>query len=127
MVEGGSPNSLFEAWCHSRQLAGGNRDRRRRISVEGSFRLRANGRNVTYPRRARKLFSAHRCRRRRAIPIPRSRGAMFKQLTLALLSQVSAWRSKPNDYSDAKSWLCRPGQHDACDIDLSTTVMKPVP
>src|SRR5256885_9093477 len=28
----------------------------------------------------------------------------------------------PNDYADAKSWLCRPGRHDACDIDLTTTV-----
>ena len=30
---------------------------------------------------------------------------------------------QPNDYGDAKSWLCRPGQHDACDIDLTTTVI----
>jgi len=22
----------------------------------------------------------------------------------------------PNDYGDPKSWLCRPGQHDACDV-----------
>jgi putative heme-binding domain-containing protein len=29
----------------------------------------------------------------------------------------------PNDYSDAKSWLCRPGRHDACDIDHTTTVV----
>ncbi len=28
-----------------------------------------------------------------------------------------------NDYADAKNWLCRPGQHDACAIDLSTTVV----
>jgi hypothetical protein len=27
------------------------------------------------------------------------------------------------DYSDAKSWLCRPGRHDACDVDLNTTVV----
>jgi hypothetical protein len=27
------------------------------------------------------------------------------------------------DYSDDKSWLCRPGHHDACDVDLSTTVV----
>src|SRR5215471_15591369 len=33
--------------------------------------------------------------------------------------------AQPNDYSDAKSWLCRPGQHDACDIDNSTTVIAP--
>ena len=31
---------------------------------------------------------------------------------------------QPNDYRDAKSWLCRPGQHgDACDVDLTTTVI----
>ena len=27
------------------------------------------------------------------------------------------------DYADEKSWLCRPGRHDACDVDLSTTVV----
>jgi hypothetical protein len=27
------------------------------------------------------------------------------------------------DYSDEKSWLCRPGRHDACDVDLNTTVV----
>jgi hypothetical protein len=31
--------------------------------------------------------------------------------------------AQPNDYSDSKSWLCRPGQHDACDVDLTTTVI----
>ncbi|HMB80675.1 MAG TPA: DUF3089 domain-containing protein, partial [Vicinamibacterales bacterium] len=31
--------------------------------------------------------------------------------------------TKPNDYSDPKSWLCRPGSHDACDIDETTTVV----
>jgi hypothetical protein len=30
---------------------------------------------------------------------------------------------KPNDYADPKSWLCRPGAHDACDIDETTTVV----
>jgi hypothetical protein len=30
---------------------------------------------------------------------------------------------KPNDYSDPKAWLCRPGAHDACDIDESATVV----
>jgi DUF3089 family protein len=29
----------------------------------------------------------------------------------------------PNDYSDPKSWLCRPAGHDACDVDLTTTVI----
>jgi hypothetical protein len=31
----------------------------------------------------------------------------------------------PNDYSNSKSWLCRPGGHDACDVDLTTTVIGP--
>src|SRR5258705_9866861 len=30
---------------------------------------------------------------------------------------------KPNDYSDPKTWLCRPGGHDACDIDETATVV----
>ena len=30
----------------------------------------------------------------------------------------------PNDYSKAESWLCRPGRHDACDVDLTTTVIS---
>ena len=29
----------------------------------------------------------------------------------------------PNDYSDPKTWLCRPGGHDACDVDMTTTVV----
>ena len=30
---------------------------------------------------------------------------------------------KPNDYADPKAWLCRPGAHDACDIDETATVV----
>jgi hypothetical protein len=31
---------------------------------------------------------------------------------------------QPNDYQDAKSWLCRPGLHgDLCDVDLTTTII----
>ena len=30
------------------------------------------------------------------------------------------------DYSDAKTWLCRPGRQDACAIDLTTTVIAPM-
>jgi len=29
-----------------------------------------------------------------------------------------------NDYAKAESWLCRPGGHDACDVDLTTTVIS---
>src|SRR5260370_26759303 len=30
----------------------------------------------------------------------------------------------PNNYGDDKSWLCRPGRHDACDVDLTATVIS---
>jgi hypothetical protein len=29
-----------------------------------------------------------------------------------------------NDYAKAETWLCRPGRHDACDVDLTTTVIS---
>ena len=32
--------------------------------------------------------------------------------------------SPRNDYSKAEAWLCRPGRHDACDVDLTTTVIS---
>jgi hypothetical protein len=32
--------------------------------------------------------------------------------------------AQPNDYSDGKSWLCRPGRQDACAVDLSATIVK---
>jgi hypothetical protein len=31
---------------------------------------------------------------------------------------------KPNNYADPKSWLCRPGAHDACDIDETATIVS---
>src|SRR5262245_19409732 len=30
---------------------------------------------------------------------------------------------KPNDYSDPKTWLCRPSGKDACAIDKTTTIV----
>lgn len=33
--------------------------------------------------------------------------------------------AQPNNYGDAKSWLCRPGRHDVCEVDLTTTVVAP--
>jgi len=48
-------------------------------------------------------------------------------VALALLcvgtTTAFAQSAQPNDYSDPKSWLCRPAGHDACDIDLTTTVV----
>jgi len=31
---------------------------------------------------------------------------------------------EPNDYGEYTAWLCRPGRADACDVDLSTTVIS---
>jgi len=28
-----------------------------------------------------------------------------------------------NDYSDGKTWLCKPGQQDACAVDQTTTIV----
>src|SRR5689334_18628265 len=35
---------------------------------------------------------------------------------------LSAQTAK-NDYADPKNWLCRPGQADACAVDLTTTIV----
>jgi hypothetical protein len=38
--------------------------------------------------------------------------------------QAAATAAPPaNAYSDVATWLCRPGRHDACDVDLTTTVV----
>lgn len=47
-------------------------------------------------------------------------------LVLALSAGVAAGaaaQTTKNDYADAKNWLCRPGQQDACAVDLTTTVV----
>src|SRR5262245_12610045 len=46
---------------------------------------------------------------------------MSKLFLIAAL--VAGWIQQSNDYSDPKSWLCRPGGHDACEADLTTTVI----
>jgi hypothetical protein len=46
--------------------------------------------------------------------------------TLALAGSLvssAAAQTPKNDYADAKNWLCRPGQQDACAVDLTTTVV----
>jgi hypothetical protein len=53
---------------------------------------------------------------------------MTRLLLFAMLAVCSAFGQQPNNYADAKSWLCRPGQHDACDPgellrDLTTTII----
>src|SRR5690349_8589406 len=49
---------------------------------------------------------------------------MHKILLLATFA-AGLVLAQPNDYSKPASWLCRPGQHDACDIDLTTTIIAP--
>ena len=45
-------------------------------------------------------------------------------LLVAGVSQDAA-PPKPNDYSDPKAWLCRPGRKgDACDVDETTTIVS---
>jgi hypothetical protein len=43
------------------------------------------------------------------------------------LAQPPQEDTRPNDYADPKSWLCRPdrpaGAKDACDVDLTTTIV----
>src|SRR5215471_8452653 len=57
------------------------------------------------------------------------RNNMLKQFAIAatiifgLAVPALAQSPQPNDYSDGKSWLCRPDRHDACDVDMSTTVI----
>jgi hypothetical protein len=43
---------------------------------------------------------------------------------LSLASAVPAF-SQRNDYSDGRNWLCKPGRHDACDVDLTATAIAP--
>jgi len=39
-------------------------------------------------------------------------------------AQTEAAPPKPNDYSDLKTWLCRPGRKgDACDVDETSTIV----
>jgi hypothetical protein len=45
-------------------------------------------------------------------------------LSLAEVAAAQAPASPAkNDYSQAASWLCRPGRQDACAVDLSSTVI----
>jgi len=44
-------------------------------------------------------------------------------IILSFLAAAFIQGPASNDYSDPKSWLCRPGQHDACDVDMTTTIV----
>ncbi len=49
---------------------------------------------------------------------------LCSSLCLLCSFPIAYAQSQPNNYADSKSWLCRPGQHDACDVDLTTTVIS---
>jgi hypothetical protein len=51
------------------------------------------------------------------------RRALFGVAVVAGLTGSVAAQTTKNDYADANNWLCRPGQQDACAIDLTTTVV----
>jgi hypothetical protein len=44
---------------------------------------------------------------------------------LLLFCALAVWHAAagPNDYSDPKTWLCRPGIHGPCDADMTATVV----
>src|SRR5262245_29999074 len=44
-------------------------------------------------------------------------------VSACLIQNTFAQTPTSNAYSDPKSWLCRPAGHDACDVDLTTTVI----
>jgi len=50
----------------------------------------------------------------------------MRPILLALFCAIAAQAQPapaPNNYADSKAWLCRPGRHDACDVDLTTTIV----
>jgi len=48
---------------------------------------------------------------------------LITSASLFITGSVNAQEAAPNDYADASTWLCRPGQQDACAVDLSTTIV----
>ena len=51
------------------------------------------------------------------------RQAVFAVALAAAVAGPAAAQTSKNDYADAKNWLCRPGQQDACAVDLTATVV----
>lgn len=45
--------------------------------------------------------------------------------TMPSPSAPVAVSTAPNDYANAADWLCLPGVHGACDVDLTTTMIAP--
>jgi hypothetical protein len=51
-------------------------------------------------------------------------GILVLAAAFASADRASAQSSQPkNDYSDGKTWLCKPGRRDACAVDLTTTIV----
>ena len=46
------------------------------------------------------------------------------RLFLLALLGIGLLPGQANNYADPKTWLCRPGQRDACAVDLTTTVVQ---
>ena len=53
----------------------------------------------------------------------RSRPAVLTALAFGAVISVAIAQPTRNDYSDGKTWLCRPGRQDACAVDLTTTIV----
>ena len=51
-------------------------------------------------------------------------GALARPLAQAPARTQPPAAATANDYSDGKTWLCRPGRQDACAVDLTSTVIK---
>src|SRR2546426_2692933 len=103
---------------HEGISATGNRDHRRRLS---SARLHA---------KTRKWPQRYVPGRPQVVPgIFRSgRGKMNHYIRASLffglfLSGTGFAQPAPNNYADDKSWLCRPGRSDVCEVDLTTTII----
>jgi len=50
--------------------------------------------------------------------------ALTAFVSTIVLSHAQNPAPAKNDYGKAETWLCRPGRHDACDVDLTTTVVS---
>ena len=52
------------------------------------------------------------------------RRVLFALAVAGVLAAADVSAQTKNDYADARNWLCRPGQQDACVVDLTTTVVS---
>src|SRR5262249_41613782 len=60
---------------------------------------------------------------RRALIIGCVLAASLTIVQTDLAQSTSAQSTTKNDYSKDENWLCRPGRKDACDVDLSATIV----